>query len=124
MLRKTLQQLNRAILCLVACTVFTSSQVVAQPSDYFQGASRKLAQREVARLTEIQSRWEKAILNRPGVFGMGIGLNERGGQLVFKVLVELESVLPDLPRELEGVPVFIERSPRSEPLHGGAGCVP
>jgi len=113
-----------AIVWLVVCLLFPTSTGAAQPSDYFQGPARQQAYQEVERLAEIQAQWERAIINRPGVFGMGIGVNEHSGKMVFKVLVERTGSSLDLPRELEGVPVIVERGERSVALHGGSGCVP
>ena len=66
----------------------------------------------VDELREIQAANEDAILNVPGVVGMGIGLTEDGKGLAFVVYCKklTTQVRAMVPRHVEGVPVRLIES--------------
>lgn len=70
---------------------------------------RAAADREIARLAEIQARHQDGIFAIPGVFGMGISFDPRGREFVFLVSSNARRPCPrGVPARLEGVRVFLE----------------
>ncbi len=94
-----------------------------QEGQFFTGGEREEIAQEVERLAEIQGRYEERIMELPGVLGIGVGLDREKRQLAFLVVVETTAPMPDLPQEIEGVPVMVERHDRDVPLHGAPACV-
>ena len=60
--------------------------------------------REVARTVKIQDRWNRRLLNREGVRGVGTGMNSRG-EAVVVVYIERAGIRKLLPETVEGVAV-------------------
>ena len=75
---------------------------------------------ELTRLRGIRPAAEAAVRDLPGVMGFGIGRS--GDQLVFSVFVDSSHPVPDLPAELEGVPVKIEPRNPVQLLDGYPAC--
>jgi len=70
---------------------------------------RAWADREIARLVEIQGRHQDGIIAIPGVFGMGISFDARSREFVFLVYSNERLSCPrGVPARLEGVRVFLE----------------
>lgn len=89
----------------------------------FEGKARVAALAEVERLKGIQSRHSDAIMSSAGVFALGIGHDEDAKRFVFTVLVEEDAKIPDLPADLEGVPLVVQRGERPVAHDGGAACM-
>ncbi len=96
----------------------------ASAENFFRGAAREAALAQVGQLKVIQARQERALLELPGVFGVGITLDREKGRLVFLVLVDREAPMPRIPAALEGVPVRVERDTPPRPNNGGSACSP
>lgn len=94
------------------------------PENLFRGPEREHVQRETKRLEAIQARHQDALMNLPKVHGMGISVDPATRELVFLLAVEREGPAPDLPLQIEGVRVVIERSEPARPMNGGAACMP
>lgn len=104
----------------------TSSEpraATAEVRNRFEGEAREAALAEVERLKEIQSRFERQILDVPGVFGIGIGYHDASKRFVFTALVDETAKVPDLPANLEGVPLVTRRDERPVAGDGGSGCI-
>lgn len=114
---------RRAALVLVVGMI-AAAPATAQPTTFFQGAERIWAEGEVERLAAIQTAHQNAILALPGVVGMGIGLDAKSRGMNFLVLLESEDKVPDLPQQIEGIPITTQVTGPIEALHGGSGCVP
>ncbi len=95
----------------------------AQEGQFFRGEERARIIEETQRLAGIQERHEDEILNLPGVLGIGVGLDREKRELVFLVVVDENGQMPDLPQDIEGIPVMVERHPPDVPLHGVPNCV-
>ncbi|HIE39497.1 MAG TPA: hypothetical protein EYP77_10610 [Anaerolineae bacterium] len=77
-----------------------------------------MSEREMVRVRAVKAAYEKELLRKANVVGVGIGLRRRGGQstgelsIVVSVThkVPLEELDPQdvIPRELEGVPVDVQ----------------
>jgi hypothetical protein len=77
-----------------------------------------MSEREMNRVRAVKAAYEKELLRKANVVGVGIGLRRRGGQstgelsIVVSVThkVPLEELDPRdvIPRELEGVPVDVQ----------------
>jgi len=78
---------------------------------------------DVATAKEIQALHEADIMALPGVIGIGIGSREEGG-VEFVVLVDKDAPMPDLPSNLEGIPVVAEKTSKIVIQNGGNGCDP
>jgi len=78
---------------------------------------------DVATAKEIQALHEADIMALPGVIGIGIGSREEGG-MEFVVLVDKDAPMPDLPSNLEGIPVVAEKISKIVIHNGGNGCDP
>ena len=71
------------------------------------------SQDQVRRATEVKNRHEEALMARPGVIGVGVGLRPQDGEVAIVVLVEKKhppsELAPDqlLPREIDGIPVDV-----------------
>lgn len=83
------------------------------------GDSRAAMQRAFERAQAVKRDHEQALLARPNVVGVGVGLRQRGGvtqnqvALVILVREKVPSALLDvdelLPAEIEGVPVDVQQ---------------
>lgn len=104
---------------LAAVFALLPSPALAE-GDHFTGAARDAARTELARLSEIQARYEPLILRTPGVFAFGIGLDAVSGRLVFRVNTDRAVAPPILPTLIEGVVVQRLREPRPLASHGVA----
>ncbi|HEY0118761.1 MAG TPA: hypothetical protein VGC04_08280 [Cellulomonas sp.] len=62
---------------------------------------------------EIQHRHQKRLTGTPGVTGFGAALV--AGRVVLRVFVDPDAATGELPDEIEGLPVVVERT-RIEPL--------
>ena len=62
---------------------------------------------------EIQRRHEELLAGTAGVTGFGAALV--GGRIVLRVFVDPDAAAGELPDEIEGLPVVVERA-RIEPL--------
>lgn len=62
----------------------------------------------VGDLKRLQADLERKVSGRPGVCGVGIGLNNSGTDYAFKVMVEKKSAARDLPDRIDGVEVEFE----------------
>jgi hypothetical protein len=62
---------------------------------------------------EIQRRHEERLSGTPGVTGLGAALVD--GRVVLRVFVDPDATVGELPDEVEGLPVVVERA-RIEPL--------
>jgi len=78
---------------------------------------------DVATAKELQALHEADIMALPGVIGIGIGSREEGG-VEFVVLVDKDAPMPDLPSNLEGMPVVAEKTSKIVIQNGGNGCDP
>jgi len=78
---------------------------------------------DVATAKEIQALHEADIMALPGVIGIGIGSREEGG-VEFVVLVDKDAPMPDLPSNLEGMPVVAEKISKIVIHNGGISCDP
>jgi len=78
---------------------------------------------DVATARGIQALHEADIMALPGVIGIGIGSREEGG-MEFVVLVDKDVPMPDLPSNLEGMPVVAEKISKIVIHNGGNGCDP
>ncbi len=77
------------------------------------------AESDMARVRAVKARYEKELLRKKNVVGVGIGLRERGGvltdQVVLTVMVRQKEALSQLrrrdiiPAELDGVPVDVKQ---------------
>jgi hypothetical protein len=63
----------------------------------------------IKQATEVKARHEIALLERPGVIGVGVGLRQHQGKPTDQVaiIVMVEQPISDLPQEIEGFPVDI-----------------
>ena len=77
-------------------------------------------QAEIDRLARIKALVEDDILAYPGVFGLGIGRSD--DKSVFIALMESDAVAPDLPAEIEGVPLNVHRAGLPHLLNGAPQC--
>ncbi len=75
------------------------------------GVDRELLYTDLERLRELRPQAELSVRDLPGVIGFGIG--RQGDQLVFNVLVDKNQPIPELPAQLQGIPIQI--TPR-EPI--------
>lgn len=75
---------------------------------------------EINRLRKIQVGVEKEILAVPGVLGQCIGRSEAG--LHFSVLVDRSGPKPELPTEIEGVPIRAQPRDAVQLLNGFPAC--
>jgi hypothetical protein len=128
-LKNTIISCTRGVLMVTAVIVFTSHPVLSQLApaaerSFFQGAARKQALVEVARLKEIQKRHWAEIRVIPGVHGMGVIVNRETGRLIFGIVTDPEMPMPALPQVVEGIPVQIFQLPKAHPMNGGVGCEP
>jgi hypothetical protein len=117
---------TRLLILSLACSL-ASTPLTAQPGppeDLFRGPEREHVRRETKRLEGIQARFQDALLKIPKVHGMGISVDPATRELVFLLAVEREGAVPDLPRQLDGVRVVIERSEPAHPQNGGSACMP
>lgn len=94
------------------------------PESVFQGAERQEVAEAAKRLREIQGRHQDAILDRPGVHGIGIGVDPATRKLIFHIAVDTVGPVPPLPAHIEGVPVEVERSSPPVLMNGGPLCEP
>ncbi|MDA2920943.1 hypothetical protein MYX76_15865 [Desulfobacterota bacterium AH_259_B03_O07] len=78
---------------------------------------------DLATAKEIQAWHEADIMALPGVIGIGIGSREEGG-VEFVVLVDKDAPMPDLPSNLEGIPIVAEKISKIVIHNGGVGCDP
>jgi len=72
----------------------------------------------IARAQQIKAKYEKALMRKHNVVGVGVGFRERGGQVTDTVCIVVsvrEKLPPDqlapqdvIPSELEGVPVDVK----------------
>lgn len=109
--------------CLSGLLVFGLPRpATGQEGQFFTGPERLEIAQEVARLAAIQRQYEDRLMDLPGVLGIGVGLDREKRQLAFLVVVETDAATPDVPREIGGVPVMIERHDPDVPLHGAPGC--
>lgn len=122
MLRSTSR--SSAVLLLIVLTTGLASAAAPPAGDFFAGPERALAAAEVDRLRDIQVRHESRLLDRPGVHGMGIGVDPVSRELVFLIAVDKNGLAPRLPGDIEGVRVVVDRSDPPMPLHGGSSCIP
>ena len=101
-----------------------SSEVGSARRNFFEGAARAAAFRELERLRAIQQRHWPEIRQLARVTGMGITLDRAQGKLAFSVSVSPgPGAMPSI-GTIEGVPVETRVLPPPELTNGGAACVP
>ena len=76
------------------------------------------SQHPIARVRAVKAAYEKMLLSKPNVVGVGVGLRRRGGQLTDQVciVVSVRVKVPRdqldpadrIPAELEGIPVDVQ----------------
>ncbi len=93
-------------------------------NNFFEGAERVVAEREVKRLMRIQARHQSAMMAHPGVNGFGIGVNTSTRQLVYRIFMDEDEPITSMPATIEGVPVEVEKRQRLVMINGGDGCIP
>lgn len=105
------------IACLVVVLLVLAGAAFAEPPSSPPGREWSMA--DLAHEIRIQKRHEEGIMGRPGVVGMGITLKD--GLPAFLIMVG-QGHNPELPREIEGVPVVVERGVDPQLIDGGTGC--
>ncbi|MEO1470516.1 MAG: hypothetical protein AAFV86_15825 [Pseudomonadota bacterium] len=110
---------------LVLVLVMLQPQGAAHAQTSVRSAEERAALRarlaaEMPRVEAIKARNRTRIMDTPGVFALGIGRED--ARLVFKVFVTPGAEIPDLPDEIEGVPVSVERRTPPQVRHGGPTC--
>lgn len=96
-------------------------------NNFFEGAERVVAEREVKRLMRIQARHQPAMMTHPGVIGFGIGVNSDTRQLVYRIFMDEDepiASIASMPATIEGVPLEVERRQPMVAINGGDGCIP
>lgn len=78
--------------------------------------------KDLAYEMDVQMAWEEDILSRPGVLGIGIGVQDDRPALV--VVVDQRKSMPLIPKQLGGIPVVVRKGTPPEPTNGGTGCYP
>ncbi|MCS7281784.1 MAG: hypothetical protein RMK65_01645 [Anaerolineae bacterium] len=73
---------------------------------------------ELARVRAVKTAYEKELLRKPNVVGVGIGLRQRGGKFTNELAIIVsvthkvpwEDLAPEdrIPEEIEGVPVDVQ----------------
>ena len=82
--------------------------------------ARAARQAQIDRLMMIKRAYSAEILALPGVTGFGIG--DTAGRLVFRVMVDPDKEIPELPRSIDGVPVEVKRRAPVRLLDSAPNC--
>jgi hypothetical protein len=67
-------------------------------------------------IKEVKDLWEKRLMAIPGVMGIGISLTKDRQEKCIKVYVERKSSAAQIPNQIEGYPVEVERRGTFRPL--------
>ncbi len=102
--------------------MFWSAAIGAQEGQFFRGEERSRIIEETQSLAAIQARNEDEIMKLPGVLGMGVGLDRESRKLAFLVVVDKKAEMPKLPKDIEGVPILVERHEPDITLDGAPNC--
>lgn len=104
------------------CLLSAAQPALAQ--NYFVGAARSEAFARIEAMKPIQAAYADQVMNTPGVYAFGIGLDKKSGQLIFEIGIDQAlKVAPSFPETLGGVAVRIFRGEPPKASDGGAACV-
>jgi hypothetical protein len=106
---------SKLLLCIL-CSSLLPLGALAQSSP-----SPKFPLDQLAWERSVKATHQDSLLAQPGVHG--VGLAERGGEVVILVLVE-EIGAQQLPTSLNGVNVVVETANQAHFIHGGPACWP
>lgn len=96
-----------AMLALILCSLATSAAAAQRPT-----SETEVNEAEINAAKAVQAKHQASLLKQTGVQGVGVGLMEDGKRVGMHVFVKKGQPRPELPAQLENVPVrIIEAGP-------------
>jgi hypothetical protein len=119
-----------AVGLVAACGLLAGGLAAAQPPSEAPDAlprvedpaARARRAAELTRLRAARPLLDEAVLQQPGVIGTGIGAGDEGDDLVYNVFVRRSGPVPDLPAEIDGIPVRTRFRDPVRLLNGYPAC--
>lgn len=98
--------MNPIVFAYLALGVIVDSATAATPA-FDASSGGPLTAEEVGLASDVRARHEAAVMNAPGVVGMGVGLDEAGGgpAIIVYVSAMTAAARRATPSQLEGIPV-------------------